>query len=190
MAQVLDAPSLPAATNSNGFQKATKQLAARNVAILNRLHLISLFLNSLFIILQFLIFRASVTRNTYLLYLILSAPAFVIEFWFENIGRPKYGQGGEVKRAGEDLEAKGLTEYMFDVLYWTWGTLAVSAVVGNKGWWLWTVVPVYSIWLAYTTFGSVRQGMAGLSGQGDEGTAMSNRQKKMEKRGGQKVQYR
>ena len=53
------------------------------------------------------------------------------------------------------------------------------------------MVPLYSGWLAFTTFGSVKQGMAGLAGQSGESTgAVSNRQKKLEKRGGQKVQYR
>lgn len=53
------------------------------------------------------------------------------------------------------------------------------------------VVPSYSIWLAYSTFSSARSGMAGLSGSGErtEQTA-SKRQQKIDKRGGQKVQYR
>jgi len=88
-----------------------------------------------------------------------------------------------------------MTEYMWDVLYWSWGCIAVASVFGDKAWWLWIVIPVYSAWLAYTTFGSVRQGMAGLAGQATEGGAVgegtgSKRQRKMEKRGGQRVQYR
>lgn len=54
-------------------------------------------------------------------------------------------------------------------------------------------IPLYSVWLAYTTFGGMRQGMAGMAGAGDPvlaGSEGSNRQKKMEKRGGQRVQYR
>jgi hypothetical protein len=55
-------------------------------------------------------------------------------------------------------------------------------------------IPLYSVWLAYTTFGGIRQGMAGMAGAGDRalagGSEGSNRQKKMEKRGGQRVQYR
>lgn len=68
----------------------------------------------------------------------------------------------------------------------------LAGIFGDKLWWLYIVVPLYSVWLAYTTFMGVRQGFAGLSAQGREGSteAVSNRQKKMEKRGGQKVQYR
>lgn len=92
------------------------------------------------------------------------------------------------------MEAKGLTEYMFDVLYWTWGNVAVASIFGDRVWWLWLGIPIYSVYLAYTTFGSVRKGMSGLTNQGEGpngiGDATSNRQKKMEKRGGQKMQYR
>ncbi|MCJ1400469.1 hypothetical protein MMC11_003675 [Xylographa trunciseda] len=175
-------------------QKAAKQQAARNTAILKRIHLISLALNAFFLLLRSLLFRSSSTRVTYTLWIALSVPAFAIEFWFEKIGRPTGGANGEVKNSGQDLEAKGLTEYMFDVLYWSWGTTFLASVFGNRAWWMWAAIPLYSVWLAYSTFGSVRQGMAGLSGQKAEGEtsdgATSNRQRKLEKRGGQKVQYR
>ena len=171
-------------------QKAAKQLAARNAAILRRTHLISLLLHAIFILIRLVLFRASCTRATYILYAAFSAPALGIEAWFERSGRPR--QGG---RAGDDLEAKGLTEYMFDVLYWAWGTLAAAMLFGDYAWWLWAAVPVYSVYLLVTTFGSVRKGLAGLGGQGGQGSegaegATSSRQKKMEKRGGQKIQYR
>ena len=127
-----------------------------------------------------------------MLYFCLNAPAIIIEFWFERLGRPSHAPNGELKRSGDDLEAKGLTEYLFDVLYWTWGTLVFAIIFGDKAWWLWMAIPIYSVWAAYSTFGSMRQGMAGMAGQGSDGTngAVSNRQKKIEKRGGQKVQYR
>jgi hypothetical protein len=55
------------------------------------------------------------------------------------------------------------------------------------------MVPVYSAYLAYTTFTGVRNGMAGMAGPGtaEEGiTSQSKRQSKLEKRGGQRMQYR
>ncbi|MCJ1377626.1 hypothetical protein MMC17_000721 [Xylographa soralifera] len=175
-------------------QKAAKQQAARNTAILKRIHLLSLASNALFLLLRFLLFRSSSTRATFILWTLLSIPAFAIEFWLEKIGRPASGASGEVKDSGQDLEAKGLTEYMFDVLYWSWGTTFLASVFGDRAWWMWAAIPLYSVWLAYSTFGSVRQGIAGLLGQGAESEtpngATSNRQRKLEKRGGQKVQYR
>ncbi|KAI4214773.1 MAG: hypothetical protein LQ351_002849 [Letrouitia transgressa] len=174
-------------------QKAAKQQASRNSAILKRTHLISLGVNTFFVVLRFVIFGSSLARATWLPYLLLSSPAFAIEIWLERIGRPTTSNS-ELKRSGEDLEAKGLTEYMWDVLYWTWGCTVTAGIFGNKAWWLWVVVPLYSVWLLWTTFAGMRQGMAAMAGEsnatGKENGAASNRQKKIEKRGGQKVQYR
>ncbi len=58
------------------------------------------------------------------------------------------------------------------------------------------MVPVYSTWMASTMLLNLRKGMTGMTGQGNsvgegsEGSGDSKRQKKLEKRGGQKVQYR
>lgn len=120
----------------------------------------------------------------------LSSPSFAIEFWLEKIGRPTIAQNGELKKSGEDLEAKGLTEYLWDILYWSWGCIGLASVFGDKAWWAWIIVPLYSSWLAYTTFGGLRQGIAGLKRDTVNDGATSNRQKKLEKRGGQRTQYR
>ncbi|KAK8205545.1 hypothetical protein M8818_004918 [Zalaria obscura] len=171
--------------------KALKSLAARNAAILNRTHLISLGVNGLFLFLRLVLIRRSFWAYTF-----LAAPALAIQFWFERIGRPTFvesGNGKELKKAGEDLEAKGLTEWMWDVVYWTWGVIGLVTVFGDRAWWLYIVVPLYSAWLAYSTFTGARQGLAGLAGNADGGAptgAQSKRQQKMEKRGGQRVQYR
>ena len=162
--------------------------------MLRRIHLASLGINILFLILRFIIFRSSCTRSTYFLYCVLSAPEFVIQFWLEKIGRPTHGSNGELKKAGEDLEAKGLTEYMLDVLYWSFATTFVASLLGDIAFWMWAAIPVYSAWLAYSTFGSMRNRMAGLTAHSADSetvnAATSNRQKKLEKRGTQKVQYR
>ena len=148
-----------------------------------------------FVLLRCILFRASSTRATYLLYFILASPAFAIEFWLEKIGRPVAAQNGEIQKPGADLEAQGLMEYLWDVLYWSWACIVAATLLGNNAWWLWAVIPLYSLWLAFTTFGGMKQSMGGRMGQGAGGEEsnngnMSNRQKKLEKRGGQKVQYR
>lgn len=176
-------------------QKAAKQLAARNSATLTRMHIISLLINACFVFLRFLLFQASTNRTNYLLYFIFASPALLVEFWLESIGRPTHAPNGEVKKSGEDLDARGLTEFMWDVLYWSWVCTLLAGLFGNMAWWLWSVIPLYSIWVAYTTFGGMRQSMAALAGQGASSDAssdvnLSNRQKKMEKRGGHKIQYR
>ncbi|MCJ1464191.1 hypothetical protein MMC07_002804 [Pseudocyphellaria aurata] len=174
-------------------QKAAKQLAARNAAILYRMHLISLGINVSFVLLRYTLLQASSSRATYLLYFVLASPAFAIQFWLEKIGRPATAQNGDLQKPGADLEAQGLMEYLWDVLYWSWGCIVAATVFGNKAWWLWAVIPLYSLWLAYTTFGGIKQSMGGMMGQGSDLSNTgntSNRQKKFEKRGGQKVQYR
>ncbi|KAK5113015.1 hypothetical protein LTR85_011037 [Meristemomyces frigidus] len=173
--------------------KAQKTQASRNSATLNRTHLISLG-----VYVFFLLVRAVLFRRRLLPFMLLTLPALAIEFWFERIGRPVFAegtQGKELKRAGEDLEAKGLTEWMWDVVYWTWACTALVALAGDWAWWFYSVVPLYSAYLAYTTFSGVRQGFGGLSaGAGGDGSGsgggQSKRQAKMEKRGGQRVQYK
>lgn len=164
--------------------------------MLNKAHLISLGNNVFFLLMRLLVYRAAYTRKTLLLWVLASLPAWIVECWLERIGRPTYAEHGELKRSGEDLEAKGLTEFMWDVIYWTWACTAAGAMVGDKAWWMYAVVPLYSIWIAATTVMGMRKGMVGMAGQDDgasqgaEAGGDSKRQKKLEKRGGQKVQYR
>ncbi|KAF2085443.1 hypothetical protein K490DRAFT_75083 [Saccharata proteae CBS 121410] len=177
-------------------QKAAKTLAARNTQALNRTLLVTLAIHGFYLLWRALLFRSSFTRRSALLYVLLSLPSWLIQFWFERIGRPTLGENGELRRSGEDLEAKGLTEWMWDVIYWTYGCVVLVALLGDWAWWSWIVVPLYSAYLAYTTFTGVRQGLGGMTGAngaeatGAESTGGSKRQQKMEKRGGQRVQYR
>lgn len=88
---------------------------------------------------------------------------------------------------------------MWDVLYWTWGTIVLVSLVGDYGWWIYSVVPVYSIWSAWTTYSGFKTGMGGMMPggatdptkvQSEAASGQSKRQAKLEKRGGQRVQYR
>ncbi|KIW04651.1 hypothetical protein, variant [Verruconis gallopava] len=184
-------------------QKAKKELAARNAAKLNQTLYFSISVHTFFILLRLLLFRHSFTTRSLILYLVLSTPSFLIHFWLERIGRPTYtppsssstSEKGDLKSAGEDLDAKGLTEFLWDVTYWTWGCVVFAAAFGDRAWWLYLVIPAYAVYLAYTTFMGAKRGMAGFGGisQGEEGISSgvgSKRQMKMEKRGGQKAVYR
>lgn len=73
--------------------------------------------------------------------------------------------------------------------------MATVCVFGDRAWWLWIVVPLYSVWLAYSTFMGVKSGFGGMGGgdgsdQAAPAGGESKRQKKLEKRGGQRTQYR
>ncbi|WEW57842.1 hypothetical protein PRK78_003309 [Emydomyces testavorans] len=169
-------------------QKAAKTLAARNTSLLRQTHITTACLHAIFLLLHFLIRRP----RSLLPYAIFTLPTLLIEFYFERLGRPRYNPSDKSLRSpGEDLDAPGLTEYFWDVLYWTWGCMGAVCVFGDRAWWLWIVVPLYSAWSAYTTFLGVRKGFAGMgTDENDQApVAESKRQKKLEKRG-QRVKYR
>ena len=114
-------------------QQALKTQAARNAAILQRTHLIALGVHGFHLLLRF-----TFVRRSFWAYLLLSFPSLLVQFWFERVGRPTYIEGPngkELKRAGEDLEAKGLTEWMWDVVYWSWGCIVITTLVGDWAWW-------------------------------------------------------
>lgn len=129
------------------------------------------------------------------MYITLSLPSFIIEFWFEKIGRPAYDQAGGVRRSGEDLDARGLTEWMWDVLYWNWGCVVGAALLGDWVWWGMGLTVVYSGYMAWRAYTGVRGGLGGMGIGADAdgagaGAGESKRSKKREARGGQKVVYR
>jgi hypothetical protein len=181
-------------------QKAKKELAQRNTAKLNQTLYFTIAIHAFFLLLRLFVLRNLTTRSL-IKYLLLSTPSLLIQFWFERISRPTYtsptasspDSRGDLRSAGEDLEAKGLTEFLWDVLYWSWGCIVLAAALGDGVWWLWLVVPGYAAYLAWTTFMGARSGMKGMMG-GEQaegaGTATSKRQAKLEKRGGQRVAYR
>lgn len=128
----------------------------------------------------------------------------LIELYLDRVGRPRYDRPQSLSQQqqqqqplvlrspGEDLDARGLTEFLWDVLYWTWGVMGAVCLLGDRAWWAWVVVPVYAAYAAYSAVMGVRRGMAGMGfGMGDDGGAAggeSKRQKKMEKKG-QKMMY-
>lgn len=128
-------------------------------------------------------------------YLAISAPALALEYWLESIARPQYDAQGNLRKAGDDLDAPGLTEFFWDIIYWTWINLIAVVIIGNRAWWCYLIVPAYAAYAAFTTAQGVRGmfgGMAGAAGEGDQtAQAQSKRQQKLEARGGQqKVRYR
>lgn len=94
-----------------------------------------------------LLLRFTFVRRSFWAYLLLSFPSLLIQFWFERVGRPTYVDGvngKELKRAGEDLEAKGLTEWMWDVVYWSWGCIVLTTLLGDWAWWFFVSHFLYS----------------------------------------------
>lgn len=75
--------------------------------------------------------------------------------------------------------------------------MVAVCLFNNRAWWFYLAVPLWSAYLAWSTFFGIKNGLAGLGGA-NEGTPVggagaggsSKRQQKLEKRGGQRVQYR
>jgi hypothetical protein len=80
---------------------------------------------------------------------------------------------------------------MWDIVYWTYGVIVLVSLAGDKAWWAWGVIPLYSGYAAWTTYKGMTGGITDAVGvpQPEAGGA-SKRQAKMEKRGAGKVQYR
>ncbi|KAK6341173.1 hypothetical protein TWF696_008259 [Orbilia brochopaga] len=168
-------------------QKAAKATARKNTSVLTNLHLISLAVNLFFLVWRFVLTSRAITKSTIWLYVLLNAPAIGIELYLESIGRPR-----DARKAGEDLNAGGLMEMLWDVIYVTWACLVLVAFFGEWIWWLWAVIPVYGVYAAYTTATGMRDTLGGMGGAANDMAVPSKRQAKMEKRGaeGKNVKYR
>lgn len=144
-------------------QKAKKDRARSNAAALSNLHIGTAAVHILF-----LAFHLFLGSRSLVAYVLLSAPSFACEYVLETTGRPRYDLAtGALRTAGEDLNAQGLTEYMFDVIWVTWGSLICVMLFGNWGWLLWTVLPAYGLYLGSGLLGMGRQKMAQVQGGGD-----------------------
>lgn len=91
------------------------------------------------------------------------------------------------------MDAKGLADYMWDVIYWTWINLTLVALFGDWAWWLYLAVPLYSVWALWGTFMAFRRVIDGMMGGGHASpnrpsvTTTSHREMQVEKRGGQRM---
>ncbi|KAK3942380.1 hypothetical protein QBC46DRAFT_74585 [Diplogelasinospora grovesii] len=153
-------------------QKARKDRAKSNAVALNNLHIGSLVVNGLFVLFHFLFKSRSLW-----LWFILSTPSFLCQFVLERTGRPSYDPATKaLKSSGEDLAAPGLTEYMFDVVWVTWATAVLVALLGNWAWIFWTVVPAYGAYKGYSMMGAAKQ-MAQMGGMEGAPTAPAGNRK-------------
>ena len=147
-------------------------------------------LHAIFIIYRLYYLRGSLTK-----YLLLSAPSVLTEYYLDKLGRPRYSANGELSHPGEDMAAKGVTEYLWDIVHATWVCLGLVGVLGEWAWWVGLLVPAYAVYLAWGLYkgfaGGAVPGMPQMGGgREQEPAGASKRQAKMEARGGQKVRYR
>ncbi|GHJ86865.1 hypothetical protein NliqN6_3267 [Naganishia liquefaciens] len=98
--------------------------------------------------------------------LFINVAAFAVSAAVSNhlitIGTPKKDpRTGYVTVAGADLDGRGIIEWMWDTIYITWACTILSAILGEKIWYLWLTVPAIAIWKAYELFKPFISGMRG-----------------------------
>ncbi|KAI9897256.1 hypothetical protein N3K66_008278 [Trichothecium roseum] len=150
-------------------QKAKKDRAKANAAALNNLHIGSAVAHAVFLAFNLALASPS-SRRSLLAYALLSAPGLACEYALESSGRPRRDPAtGALRSSGEDLAAPGLTEYMFDVVWVTWASLACVVVFGDWGWLLWGVVPAYGLYMGSGLLGMGKQMLTGGGMMGGAG---------------------
>ncbi|CAD6884125.1 unnamed protein product [Tilletia controversa] len=119
---------------------AAKKAASSNAQTLQRLTAGFLLSNAAQLLLRFGLFRASATWKLAAIYLLSQAIALFL--WSQLTG---------MASAGVNLaEQKGLTPYIFDVIYVTWFCSLAGALVSDKAWYLYLIIPGFATYLAYT----------------------------------------
>ncbi|SCU79149.1 LAME_0A07448g1_1 [Lachancea meyersii CBS 8951] len=174
---------------------SAKKQAQANVQTLKRLYTI---VGGVVGLLVLRLLFCSVKRWFWIL--LFHVPAAVSMYMLEKNGRPNYDLAGHVVREGMDLAQKGLTEWMFDVVYLS--LLADSGVIvfnTMKLWYIMLLVPVYFGYKIKNIAGSMLGGMnnaraPSTQGQGSSASSSaaatkSKRQAKREKQG-DKVRYK
>ncbi|EGV63281.1 hypothetical protein CANTEDRAFT_106021 [Yamadazyma tenuis ATCC 10573] len=130
-------------------------------------------------------------------FLFFQLPLIGCQYVIESSCRPKYkydsvGDYDKLVSSGHDMNQSGLTEYMTDVIYFTWILdITVVALGSNKVWYLLLIIPGYA---AFKLSGFIKgffpskqqqPEQASLDPQKPEGK--SKRQQKLEKNGRRKI---
>ncbi|RLV93148.1 Late endosome and vacuole interface protein 10 [Spathaspora sp. JA1] len=130
--------------------QSSKKLATANTKTLNQLHMISAGVNVLVILAIFILHRPA----SFLPWLLLSIPSFVLQYNLESSGRPQYVKEkgyDKLVKSGQDIHQQGgLFEYFFDVVYLTWLFDLLMIIFGsNKVWWGYLIIPGFACFKLY-----------------------------------------
>ncbi|KAI7867634.1 hypothetical protein BDF14DRAFT_1881504 [Spinellus fusiger] len=100
-----------------------------------------------------------------------------------NSGQSRYDASGTLITSGDDLNAEGLTAYMFDIIYVTWATHLTTAFISNKFWYMYLVIPGYA---GYKILPMILSyfGNSSPAPESNDTEGKSKRQAKIEKRQG------
>lgn len=105
--------------------------------------LLVLLLQGLYFLLRLLLPNASFPPSLRQLtpYILTAIPQLVLFRHLSTVGSPRRDSAtGTLIAPGEDLNASGVTEWCFDVIYVTWACQVGSALLGEFVWWLYLSV--------------------------------------------------
>ncbi|KAK9465741.1 hypothetical protein V1512DRAFT_265275 [Lipomyces arxii] len=165
---------------------AVKKQVQANLAAIKNLHTISVIVNAVYV-LSYVILRRPKSIWSFM---ILSLPAWIIEYQLDRIGRPRYSlHDGSLVSGGEDLNQAGLTEYLWDIVYVTWACDVLVVLFGRT--WLWIFylsIPVYAVVTGYLSFVKPMLAQRAMNEQQQEGV-VDVKSKTSAKKQKQKVKY-
>jgi len=105
------------------------------------------------------------------------------------MGRATWDALGTIIDGGDDLNAPGLTSYMFDVTYVTWFVQVGVALISDVFWWIYMVIPLFAVYKLFSLLMGFRSSMGGgMQDETDSTSSLSKTQLKKQKRG-EKVKY-
>ncbi|KAI8580858.1 hypothetical protein K450DRAFT_234905 [Umbelopsis ramanniana AG] len=172
---------------------SSKKIAANNAKILANLRIGFLVVNGFYVLWRGIMFWKTFTFSTLLAYSITSGITFYFYNVLKNAGTPNYKADGSIASGGDDLNAEGLTAYMFDIIYITWFVHITTAVISSKFWYTYIVIPVYAGFKLWPFIAPYLKS-SGSTEESNEptGPAKSKRQAKLEERAkkGQNVKYK
>jgi len=175
---------------------SAKRIASQNEIAIRNLQLGMIISNVLYFIIRLLhpsrSFPPSLSQLT--IYILTFLPSLFLAQHLRTTGRPRRDPvTGTLISSGEDLDARGVTEWCWDVIYVTWACQVGSALLGEWFWFGYLSIPAFACWKLYTkVIGPMFLGRGGpqntdsteVVGE-DKGTSsegLSKRQQKMQKR--------
>ncbi|KAI8147110.1 hypothetical protein BJV82DRAFT_376812 [Fennellomyces sp. T-0311] len=161
---------------------SAKKLAIQNDKILDNLRKGFMIVHITFLSYRVFYNWATFTTAQLALYVMTTGVSMFMYSTLESTGRPYYDATGTLIKSGEDMNAEGLTAYMFDIIYVTWFTQMMAAFVSTKFWYTFLVIPGYATYkLLPMAISQIRKARAQGGAEEAEGSK-SKRQEKMEKK--------
>ncbi|KAI8344542.1 hypothetical protein BC941DRAFT_408895 [Chlamydoabsidia padenii] len=168
---------------------SSKKIAASNTKTLTNLQLGLLSVNAVYLLWRIIYHWSSLTKTEGFFYILTTGLTLLFYSILKSSGTPSYTADGTLRSSGDDLNAEGLTAYMFDIIYITWFVDITTAFISSKFWYTYLVIPGYALYKGLPFIMSFL-GRGGNNSESDnvDQSGKSKRQQKMEKRGG-KVKY-